>query len=163
MYFIKRFVHAVLWYQVFLSYTNNFQTPIWSLYGTITFSLSIPRINDHEEGSPHFQEPQNSTDSMVVSLGYSYSITDLMSIFRKIFSKNLIFYSRKDVRMSLFLPQFGWVLWCIKHWRLYNAKSSYIYIYIYIYRIWSGLVSWQINQCRLFTIKSSSYLCIFCR
>ena len=39
---------------------------------------------------------------------------------------------------------FGWVLWHIKNFRLFNTESS-LYIYIYIYRIWFSSVLWHIN------------------
>ena len=54
---------------------------------------------------------------------------------------------------------FGWVLWHINHFRLFNAKSS---LYIYIKYIWFGWVGvlWHINNCRLFYAKSSLYIYI---
>ena len=81
---------------------------------------------------------------------------------------------------------FGWVLWCINHCRLFNAKSS-LYIYIkyirfglvgfygistivgylmpsplctYALNFWFGWILWHINPCRLFNAKSSLYICI---
>ena len=36
---------------------------------------------------------------------------------------------------------FGWVLWHINYWRLFNAKSS---VYRYIKYIWFGLVGFYI-------------------
>ena len=57
---------------------------------------------------------------------------------------------------------FGWVLWHINFYSLFNAKSS---LYIYIKYIWFGwvglgLVLWHINLYRLFNAKSSLYIYI---
>ena len=56
MYFLKRFLHKVIWYQVFLSNTNNLQTSIWPQYeyltGTTTPGQNGPGSNDNE-GVPH--------------------------------------------------------------------------------------------------------------
>ena len=43
----------------------------------------------------------------------------------------------------------------IKHWRLFNVKSS---LYIYIQYTWFCFVLWHINHRRLFNGKSSSYI-----
>ena len=46
---------------------------------------------------------------------------------------------------------FGWVLWHINHWRLFNAKS---YLHTFIRYMCSGWGLWHINHCRLFNAKS---------
>ena len=49
---------------------------------------------------------------------------------------------------------FGWVLWHITFWRLFNAKSS-LYIYIQYIRVWFGLVRFmayhplKVIQCQI--------------
>ena len=40
---------------------------------------------------------------------------------------------------------FGWFLWLINHYRLFDAKSS---LYIYIKYIGFGWVLWHIKHCR---------------
>ena len=52
---------------------------------------------------------------------------------------------------------FGWVLWHINYWRLFNAESS---LYIYVYYIYT----WFVNTLwRLFNAKSSLYIYIYIR
>ena len=50
---------------------------------------------------------------------------------------------------------FGWVLWYINHWRIYNTNPLYTYI-LNIYDF--GWILWHMNHCRLFNTKSFIYI-----
>ena len=54
---------------------------------------------------------------------------------------------------------FGWVLWHVNHYNLFNVKSS-LYAYIQIYMIWFGWVLLHINRYKLFNVTSSLYIYI---
>ena len=101
-------LHTVIWFQVFLSNTNNFQTKsIWPIYGILTGTITMCESglgsNGNEGITPHSPELQNwslTTKFNLVSHS-GHSFLGWISSFCKGCSRNILSPKEKKFRPAV--------------------------------------------------------------